>query len=118
MTIGCLTGLLDPTAARSPASASPRTRLKRHMGVTPETPACSTSLRHEFRLSPHVRPDESTVALRVAELFQALEPTDTSKTLAEYSTGMRKRVRSPPLSSTRLEQLDEPLETSILPASR
>ena len=36
--------------------------------------------------------DEETTRLRVKELLEALELTDASKTLSEYSTGMRKRV--------------------------
>ena len=36
--------------------------------------------------------DEATTRKRVTELLDALELTDTGKTLAEYSTGMRKRV--------------------------
>src|SRR5512138_3183335 len=98
-TIGCLTGLLDATAgeieilgqrfdAENPA-------LKRRMGVMPETLGLFEPLRaHEFLafVGRMYGLDEQTTRRRVTELLDALELTESSKTLAEYSTGMRKRV--------------------------
>src|SRR5438094_443996 len=54
---------------------------------------------------------------RVSELLDALELTDTGKTLGEYSTGMRKRVAfaAAVIHSPDILFLDEPFE-SIDPA--
>ena len=61
--------------------------------------------------------DEATTRKRVAELLAALELTDTSKTLSEYSTGMRKRVAfaAAVIHTPDVLFLDEPFE-SIDPA--
>ena len=61
--------------------------------------------------------DEPTTRRRVQELLAALELTDTSKTLAEYSTGMRKRVAfaASVIHAPDVLFLDEPFE-SIDPA--
>jgi ABC-2 type transport system ATP-binding protein len=61
--------------------------------------------------------DEVTTRKRVTELLAALELTDTSKTLAEYSTGMRKRVAfaAAVIHTPDVLFLDEPFE-SIDPA--
>ena len=61
--------------------------------------------------------DETTTRSRVTELLAALELTDTSKTLSEYSTGMRKRVAfaAAVIHSPEVLFLDEPFE-SIDPA--
>ena len=61
--------------------------------------------------------DEATTRKRVAELLAALELTDTSKTLSEYSTGMRKRVAfaAAVIHTPEVLFLDEPFE-SIDPA--
>jgi ABC-2 type transport system ATP-binding protein len=61
--------------------------------------------------------DEATTRRRVTELLEALELTDTSKTLSEYSTGMRKRVAfaAAVIHSPEILFLDEPFE-SIDPA--
>ena len=61
--------------------------------------------------------DEGTVRARVTELLDALDLTDSSKTLADYSTGMRKRVAfaAAVIHSPDVLFLDEPFE-SIDPA--
>ena len=98
-TIGCLTGLLDPTAGqieilgqRFDAESS---AIKRRMGVMPETLGLFDPLyAHEFLafIADMYGLTEATTRKRVTELLDALELTDTSKTLRDYSTGMRKRV--------------------------
>jgi ABC-2 type transport system ATP-binding protein len=123
-TIGCLTGLLDPTAGEveilgerfNADSAS----LKRRMGVMPESLGLFDPLyAHEFLafVARMFGLDEATTRKRVAELLAALELTDTSKTLAEYSTGMRKRVAfaAAVIHTPDVLFLDEPFE-SIDPA--
>src|SRR5581483_818594 len=123
-TIGCLTGLLDPTAGtveilgeRFDADSA---ALKRRMGVMPETLGLFEPLyAHEFLafIARMFGLDEATTRKRVAELLAALELTDTSKTLAEYSTGMRKRVAfaAAVIHTPDVLFLDEPFE-SIDPA--
>jgi ABC-2 type transport system ATP-binding protein len=123
-TIGCLTGLLDPTAGdveilgeRFTADSA---ALKRRMGVMPESLGLFDPLyAHEFLafVARMFGLDEPTTRKRVAELLAALELTDTSKTLAEYSTGMRKRVAfaAAVIHTPDVLFLDEPFE-SIDPA--
>jgi ABC-2 type transport system ATP-binding protein len=123
-TIGCLTGLLDPTAGdieilgeRFNADSA---ALKRRMGVMPETLGLFDPLyAHEFLafVARMFGLDEATTRKRVQELLAALELTDTSKTLAEYSTGMRKRVAfaAAVIHTPDVLFLDEPFE-SIDPA--
>jgi ABC-2 type transport system ATP-binding protein len=123
-TIGCLTGLLDPTAGsieilgeRFTADSS---ALKRRMGVMPETLGLFDPLyAHEFLafVGRMFGLDEATTRKRVAELLAALELTDSSKTLSEYSTGMRKRVAfaAAVIHTPEVLFLDEPFE-SIDPA--
>jgi ABC-2 type transport system ATP-binding protein len=123
-TIGCLTGLLDPTAGEIEVLGSPFTTesaaLKRRMGVMPETLGLFEPLyAHEFLafIGRMFGLDESTTRKRVSELLAALELTDTSKMLSEYSTGMRKRVAfaAAVIHSPEVLFLDEPFE-SIDPA--
>ena len=123
-TIGCLTGLLDPTAGRIEILGKPfdadSADLKRRMGVMPETLGLFEPLRaHEFLafVGRMYGLDEGTVRTRVTELLDALELTDASKMLADYSTGMRKRVAFAAAVIHRPEVLflDEPFE-SIDPA--
>lgn len=123
-TIGCLTGLLDPTAGsveilggRFTAESA---ELKRRMGVMPETLGLFDPLyAHEFLafVARMYGLEESDVRRRVGELLEALELTDARKTLAEYSTGMRKRVAfaAAVIHSPEVLFLDEPFE-SIDPA--
>ncbi len=123
-TIGCLTGLLDPTSGSVEILGAPFTAesaaLKRRMGVMPETLGLFDPLyAHEF-LSFVARMyglEEGEVQRRVKELLAALELTDHGKILAEYSTGMRKRVSfaAAVIHSPDVLFLDEPFE-SIDPA--
>jgi ABC-2 type transport system ATP-binding protein len=123
-TIGCLTGLLDPTAGDVEILGERFTgdsaSLKRRMGVMPESLGLFDPLyAHEFLafIARMFGLDEATTRKRVAELLAALELTDTSKTLAEYSTGMRKRVAfaAAVIHAPEVLFLDEPFE-SIDPA--
>jgi ABC-2 type transport system ATP-binding protein len=123
-TIGCTTGLLDPTSGdvellgqRFTASSAD---LKRRIGVMPETLGLFEPLyAHEFLafVARMFGLDEPTTRRRVKEMLDALELTDTSKTLSEYSTGMRKRVAfaAALIHQPEVMFLDEPFE-SIDPA--
>jgi len=124
-TIGCLTGLIDPTGGAinllgerfTPDSVE----LKRRIGVMPEGLALFDHLyAHEFLAfsARMYQLDEQTVRRRVVELLAALELTSASrKRLAEFSTGMRKKVAFAAAIIHRPEILflDEPFE-SIDPA--
>src|SRR5579864_5763632 len=123
-TIGCLTGLLDPTSGEMEILGQRFTAesadLKRRMGVMPETLGLFDPLyAHEFLafVGRMFGLDEAVARKRVTELLAALELTDTSKTLAEYSTGMRKRVAfaAAVIHAPDVLFLDEPFE-SIDPA--
>jgi ABC-2 type transport system ATP-binding protein len=123
-TIGCLTGLLDPTAGQIEILGQPfnteNAAIKRRIGVMPETLGLFDPLyAHEFLafIARVFGLDEATTRKRVTELLDALELTDTSKTLAGYSTGMRKRVAfaAAVIHSPEVLFLDEPFE-SIDPA--
>src|SRR5258708_1012400 len=123
-TIGCLTGLLDPTAGDieilGERFTTESAALKRRMGVMPETLGLFEPLyAHEFLafIGRMFGLDESTTRKRVSELLAALELTDTSKMLSEYSTGMRKRVAfaAAVIHTPEILFLDEPFE-SIDPA--
>jgi len=123
-TIGCLTGLLDPSAGEMEILGQRFTAesadLKRRMGVMPETLGLFEPLyAHEFLafVARMYGLNEATTRQRVTELLDALELTDTSKTLHDYSTGMRKRVAfaAAVIHSPEVLFLDEPFE-SIDPA--
>jgi ABC-2 type transport system ATP-binding protein len=123
-TIGCLTGLLDPTAGEleilGERFTSENSELKRRMGVMPETLGLFDPLyAHEFLafIARMFGLNEDMARKRVGELLAALELTDSGKTLAEYSTGMRKRVAfaAAVIHSPEVLFLDEPFE-SIDPA--
>ena len=123
-TIGCLTGLLDPSAGEMEILGERFTAesadLKRRMGVMPETLGLFEPLyAHEFLafVARMFGLDETTTRTRVTELLAALELTDARKTLAEFSTGMRKRVAfaAAVIHSPEVLFLDEPFE-SIDPA--
>jgi ABC-2 type transport system ATP-binding protein len=124
-TIGCLTGLIDPTGGAIKLLGEPFTsdsvELKRRIGVMPEGLALFDHLyAHEF-LAFNARMcqlDEPTVRQRVEELLTALDLNMASrKRLAEFSTGMRKKVAFAAAIIHRPEILflDEPFE-SIDPA--
>src|ERR1700759_4204013 len=123
-TIGCLTGLLDPTAGEIEILGerfdADHAALKRRMGVMPETLGLFDPLyAHEFLafVGRMFGLGETTTRKRVTELLDALEPTDSGKTRAEYSTGMRNRVAfaASVIHSPEILFLDEPFE-SIDPA--
>jgi len=123
-TIGCMTGLLDPTSGQIELLGehfdANSTALKRRIGVMPETLGLFEPLyAHEFLafVARMFGLDETTTRRRVTELLDALELTDTSKTLSEYSTGMRKRVAfaAAVIHWPEVLFLDEPFE-SIDPA--
>lgn len=124
-TIGCLTGLIDPTSGRiellGEEFSSDSISLKQRIGVMPEGLALFDHLyAHEF-LSFNARMyglDEATVKQRVEELLTVMELTSaTRKRLADFSTGMRKKVAFAAAIIHRPEILflDEPFE-SIDPA--
>jgi ABC-2 type transport system ATP-binding protein len=123
-TINCLTGLLDPTAGQIEILGqrfdAESADIKRRMGVMPETLGLFDPLyAHEFLafVARMYGLQEADARRRVTELLAALELTDTRKTLAEYSTGMRKRVAfaAAVIHSPDVLFLDEPFE-SIDPA--
>jgi ABC-2 type transport system ATP-binding protein len=123
-TIGCATGLLDPTSGEvellEKRFNASNTGIKRRIGVMPETLGLFEPLyAHEFLafVARMFGMDEAATRRRVTELLDALELTDNSKTLSEYSTGMRKRVAfaAALIHQPEVMFLDEPFE-SIDPA--
>jgi len=123
-TIGCLTGLLKPTSGTVEILGGRFTTesadLKRRIGVMPETLGLFDPLyAHEFLtfVARMYGLQEGEVRQRVKELLTALDLTDNGKTLAEFSTGMRKRVSfaAAVIHSPDVLFLDEPFE-SIDPA--
>jgi len=124
-TIGCLTGLLDPTAGEIRILGEPfrdgAVSLKQRMGVMPESLGLFDALyAHEFLFfqARMFGLDEETARRRVNELLAAMELADTGKKrLSEFSAGMRKRVAfaAAVIHSPELLFLDEPFE-SIDPA--
>jgi ABC-2 type transport system ATP-binding protein len=124
-TIGCLTGLIDPTSGAikllGERFTADSVELKRRIGVMPEGLALFDHLyAHEFLAfsARMYRLDEQTVRQRVEELLTVLDLTTTyRKRLAEFSTGMRKKVAFAAAIIHRPEILflDEPFE-SIDPA--
>jgi ABC-2 type transport system ATP-binding protein len=125
-TIGCLTGLIDPTAGRIELLGEPFTddsvELKRRIGVMPEGLALFDQLyAHEF-LAFNARMyglNEPTIRERVEQLLSVLDLNMNFRVrLADYSTGMRKKVSFAAALIHRPEILflDEPFE-SIDPSS-
>jgi ABC-2 type transport system ATP-binding protein len=124
-TIGCLTGLLDPTSGEmrllGETLASGGPGLKRRIGVMPEALGLFDALyAHEF-LAFQARMfglGEEETRRRVTELLEVLELSlEGKKPLGEFSAGMRKRVAfaASVIHSPELLFLDEPFE-SIDPA--
>jgi ABC-2 type transport system ATP-binding protein len=124
-TIGCLTGLIDPTSGEisllGERFSADSVELKRRIGVMPEGLALFDHLyAHEFLAfsARMFQLDEHTVRQRVEELLTVLDLTSSyRKRLAEFSTGMRKKVAFAAAIIHRPEILflDEPFE-SIDPA--
>jgi ABC-2 type transport system ATP-binding protein len=125
-TIGCLTGLLDPTAGRiellGEAFTDDSVQLKRKIGVMPEGLALFDQLyAHEF-LTFNARMyglDEAIIRERVEQLLSVLDLNLNMRArLADFSTGMRKKVAFAAAIIHRPEILflDEPFE-SIDPSS-
>jgi len=120
-TIGCLTGLLDPTGGEIRLLGEPfhgrALDLKRRIGVMPENLGLFDALyAHEF-LSFTARVygvDEATTRSRVTELLDAMElGGEGKKPLAEFSAGMRKRVAfaAAIIHAPEILFLDEPFES-------
>jgi ABC-2 type transport system ATP-binding protein len=120
-TIGCLTGVLDPTAGELRLLGMPITAdaaaVKRRIGVMPETLGLFDALyAHEF-LAFHGRMfglAQDSVQLRVTELLDALQlSNEGNKPLAEFSAGMRKRVAfaAAVMHTPEILFLDEPFES-------
>ncbi len=120
-TIACLTGLLDPTGGEIRLLGEPfdgdEVALKRRIGVMPETTAVFDALyAHEF-LAFQARMygvGRATTRQRVTELLEALDLAGHGRTpLAQFSTGMRKRVAfaAAMIHSPDILFLDEPFES-------
>jgi ABC-2 type transport system ATP-binding protein len=120
-TIGCLTGLLDLTDGRinllGQEFNSNAVALKKRIGVMPENLGLFEALyAHEF-LAFQARIyglDEKTARLRITELLDAMElSSQGKKPLAEFSSGMRKRVAfsAAIIASPEILFLDEPFES-------
>jgi ABC-2 type transport system ATP-binding protein len=124
-TIGCLTGLLDPTAGEIRLLGEPFTAssvdLKRRIGVMPDNLALFEYLyAHEFLAfqGQMYGLDRTSTRRRVEELLAALELSDEGrKPLRDFSAGMRKRVAfaAAIIHGPEILFLDEPFE-SIDPA--
>jgi ABC-2 type transport system ATP-binding protein len=98
-TLGCLTGLLDPTAGSiqllGEEFTSRSVSLKRRIGVMPDPVALFDQLYAWEFLAFHARIfglAEATTRERVAELLEILDLEDAAVPLEEFSTGMRKKA--------------------------
>jgi len=120
-TIGCLTGLLDPTAGEIRVLGQPfhgtAVALKRQIGVMPEHLGLFDALyAHEF-LTFHGRIfglSGAATRLRVSQLLEALDlGNEGKKLLGEFSSGMRRRVAfaAAIIHSPQILFLDEPFES-------
>lgn len=120
-TVGCLTGVLDPTAGLIKVMDTPMldraVDLKRRIGVMPESLGLFDALDAREFLEFQGRVFGlalSDVRSRVSELLDALRLADeTRKPLAEFSTGMRKRVAfaAAVIHKPDILFLDEPFES-------
>jgi len=125
-TIGCLTGLIEPTAGTitllGEQLTSDSVELKRRIGVMPEGLALFDHLTAEEFLTFNARMyglDRVTVRRRVDELIEALDLSSAlRRPLVEYSTGMRRKVAfaAAIIHGPELLLLDEPF-AGIDPAS-
>jgi len=99
-TIGCLSGMIEPTAGLITLFGSRFTsdsfELKRRIGVMPEGLALFDQLTAEEFLTFNARMyglDRGTARQRVDELIEVLDLSSVfTRPLAEYSSGMRKKV--------------------------
>jgi len=124
-TIGCLTGLIDPTSGKIELLGqefnSNSISLKRRIGVMPEGLGLFDHLYAQEFLAFNARIyglEESTIRNRVEELLEAMDLVSaTNKRLADFSTGMRKKVAfaASIIHRPDILFLDEPFE-SIDPA--
>lgn len=124
-TIGCLTGLIDPTEGQITILGKQLTRnaveIRRSIGIMPEGLALFDQLyAHEYLAfsGRMMSLPESTVRERVEELLEVLDLASVGKKrLVDFSTGMRKKVAFAAAIIHRPEILflDEPFE-SIDPA--
>ncbi|HEX6466890.1 MAG TPA: ABC transporter ATP-binding protein, partial [Terriglobales bacterium] len=125
-TIGCITGILDPSSGSVELLGERFTAnsidLKRRIGVMPEGLALFDQLyAHEF-LAFQARMfgvDEPTTQARVTELLEVFDLANTRRQrLAQFSTGMRKKVAfaAAVIHNPEVLFLDEPFE-SLDPAT-
>jgi ABC-2 type transport system ATP-binding protein len=123
-TIGCLTGLLDPTSGTIRLLGRDFTAdssdVKRRIGVMPEGGALFEQLYATEFLSFQARMFEvqsEAAKQRIGQLLETLELPAQNKRIAEFSTGMKKKVAfaAAILHSPDILFLDEPFE-SIDPA--
>lgn len=119
-TIGCMTGLLDPTAGTVRLLGERFTRdaveLKRRIGVMPEGLALFEQLRADEFLYFQARIfglEKATARSRVDELLAVFELSGSRQRLADFSTGMRKKVAfaAAVIHAPELLFLDEPFES-------
>jgi len=123
-TIGCLTGLLDPTAGSIRLLGQEFTpdgvELKRRIGVMPEGGALFEQLYAEEFLTFQARMyglEMQVVRQRVEQLLESLDLPLTRKRIGAFSTGMKKKTAfaAAIIHSPEILFLDEPFE-SIDPA--
>jgi len=120
-TIGCLTGLLDPTAGSirllGEALIPHSVEIKRRIGVMPEGLALFDQLRAPEFLAFNARMfglDEKTTRGRVEELLEAMDlKSALQRPLREFSAGMRKKVAfaASIIHHPEILFLDEPFES-------
>jgi len=123
-TIGCLTGLLEPTEGSirllGQEFNSDSVDVKRRIGVMPEGGALFEQLYAQELL--HFQAlmyglDAMNAQTRIAQLLEALELPARKKRISEFSTGMKKKLAfaAAIIHKPELLFLDEPFE-SIDPA--
>lgn len=119
-TIGCMTGMLDPTGGEiyllGETFGPTAVALKRRIGVMPEGLALFEQLRADEFLYFQARIfglDKRTSRSRVDELLNIFELAGSRQRLADFSTGMRKKVAfaAAVIHAPELLFLDEPFES-------